>query len=701
MIELEVEGMDCNNCAASIERFLERKGLEDVYVNFSTKEVRFKLGDTDLSREEVVAGINRLGYQVVEEEAKAEKSWTLEKKLVISAIFTLPLLLQHLVMVAGIHPAWFDNYWLQLGICLPPFIIGFLHFGRSALSSVRGGVPNMDVLIFIGSTAAFVYSLIGTLLQDGDLIFYETSATIITLVLLGNWLEKRAVQQTTSAIEDLTRLQVECARKIMPSGTVIEIDKNEIEKGDILQVNEGDKIPADGVITKGKASIDESMLTGESVPVEKEAGDEVIGASLLSSGNIQMEVTATGSGSILGRMIELVKTAQREKPPIQRLADRISAVFVPVVLAISLLTLLLGHWAFDLSFQQALMNAIAVLVISCPCAMGLATPTAVMVGVGRLAKNGILIRGGDTVERFTKVDRMVFDKTGTLTTGRFRIQNIQYHNTDEKTVNALVYKLEQHSSHPIADSLVREMQDRLNGLNVDLQEVKEEKGVGVMAVDEAGNDYKIGSGRILSEPKNESGQWVYLTKNGDLMASIELADELKEDASDTIRYLKRQGFHPVIISGDSESKTAEVAAALEIEEYYAEKLPEEKLELIEKLSKDKRTAMVGDGINDAPALARADVGVSLSDASQAAISSAQVVLLNGKLGHLKRAVGISRHTVLTIRQNLFWAFAYNIVAIPIAAMGFLNPMWGALFMAFSDVVVIGNSIRLKHKKVDK
>lgn len=698
IVELEVDGMDCNNCAMSISRYLERKGLEDVFVNFQTREVRFRRNDEKLSVEQVKGGINKLGYQVVEPE-QPEPWWTLERKLWISAAFTLPLLLHHLLMMAGSGLPFLHNNWVQFFLCLPPFLIGFIHFGKSAISSIRGGVPNMDVLIFIGSTAAFIYSVIGTLMHEHDYIFYETSATIITLVLVGNWLEKRAVQQTTTAIGELTRLQVEKARKVMPSGTIISIDWEELRIGDILQVNEGDKIPIDGLVLEGEAQVDESMLTGESEPVIKSVEDEVIGASLVVGGNIRLKVTAIGKDTVLNQMIELVKTAQQDKPALQRLADRISAIFVPVVLTIALLTYAIGHWGFGLAAQQALMNAIAVLVISCPCAMGLATPTAVMVGVGRLARNGILVKGGQTVETFAQVKNFVFDKTGTLTTGRFRIKNIDYKTNDHKKVNALIHRIEQYSSHPIAQSLVREMAGRVNGLELGPLKVEEIKGGGLVAVDETGVSYKIGSGRLVGKESTGAGQQVYLTANGEILATIEIEDELKEESGALVTYLKKEGLHPVILSGDKQTKTAEVAAKLGVEEFYAEQRPEEKLTKIEEISQRAPTAMVGDGINDAPALARATIGVSLSNASQAAIQSAQMVLLNGQLDHLPKAVMISKATVKTIRQSLFWAFAYNIVAIPIAAVGLLNPMWGALFMAFSDVVVIGNAVRLRRKKL--
>jgi Cu+-exporting ATPase len=699
IVELKVDGMTCNNCAASLNRYLERKGMEEVYVNFQTKEVRYRKGHSSISEEQVKSGIHKLGFSVVEEENQRPPFWTMEKKLLVSAIFTLPLLLHHILMSVGVSIPLLDNYWVQMAICGPVFLIGLFHFGRSAWSSLKGGVPNMDVLIFIGSTAAFVYSLYGTLIWDANYIFYETSATIITLVLVGNWLEKRAVEQTTTAIGELTKLNADKARKVTRSGTVIELDVKEINLGDTLQVNEGDKVPLDGIVLSGNASIDESMLTGESLPVEKEQGEEVVGGGIVLSGNFHMEVTAVGRQTVLNQMIELVKTAQQDKPDIQRLADKISAIFVPAVLGIALLTFLLGYFVFGITSQQALLNSIAVLVISCPCAMGLATPTAVMVGVGRLAKNGILVKGGQTLEALSGVRKMVFDKTGTLTTGDFKIGNLQYYTEDRAYVHRLIYELEKHSSHPIAHSLLKAMEKLPKSEGVELLNVEERKGRGVYATAREGNEIAIGSGRILQK-QMEGDHHLWLRSGDKVLAGIDISDDIKEDAGQLIDYLKSRQIQPVLLSGDKETKTAAVARQLGIDEYYAEQLPAQKLEIISGLSEEASTAMVGDGINDAPALAKASVGISLSNASQVAIQSAQIVLLSGSMSRLKKALSICQATVLTIKQNLFWAFAYNIVAIPVAAMGFLNPMWGALFMAVSDVIVIGNSIRLKYKKVN-
>ncbi len=699
IVELKVEGMDCANCAAGITRFLERRGLEEVYVNFQTKEVRFRENPDRISLEEVKQGIRKLGYEVVEPES-SQAWWTLRRKLIFSAAFTLPLLLNHLAMVAGIHNAWLHEPLVQCLFCLPVFTLGALHFGRSAWNSFRGGIPNMDVLIFIGGGSAFVYSIVGLFYREADYIFFETSATIFTLVLLGNWIEHKAVARTTMAIGALSRLQVQQARRILPSGTVVMTAYEELEPGYILQVNEGDKVPADGRILGGTLVLDESMLTGESLPVERIPEQEVFGGALVISGNATITVTAVGRDSLLGQMIELVKTAQSNKPAIQRLADRISAVFVPVVLGIAILTFLGNYLIFEVPFQKSLMNAIAVLVISCPCAMGLATPTAVMVGVGRLAKNGVLIKGGQTLEIFANIRRIVFDKTGTLTTGQFEIQDIVYHTPEHLRVNALVYHLEKHSSHPIAQSLVYAMEHKQGDVALGPLNVLEEKGTGITAQDEEGNVYKVGSRRVYYESgEPPSPASVYLTRNNQLLAEFFLEDELKPEAPEVIRQLSREGIESVIISGDHRDKTARVATLLGIHDFHAEQLPEEKLELIAAYAREKPTAMVGDGINDAPALAKATIGISLSNASQAAMQSAQIILLNGRLDYLPKALAICRHTVLTVRQSLGWAFAYNIIAIPIAAVGLLNPMWGALFMAFSDIVVIGNAIWLQYKNI--
>ncbi|RKR82361.1 Cu+-exporting ATPase [Mucilaginibacter gracilis] len=694
MIELNVTGMHCNNCALSIHKLLEKKGFQNIFVDFASEEVKFSTTD-DSVLPEVIKNIEGLGFKVVDDlnlnnEHFYEK---VENKFLFSLFFTIPLLLH---MVLPWH--FFHNPIVQLILCLPVFILGCMHFGKSAYNSIKGGVPNMDVLIFVGSSSAFIYSLIGTIQNLGpDYLFYETCATIITLVLLGNAFEKRSVSQTTSAVKDLVKIQQVTANRILNGETEI-ISARDVRPGDILQVNQGDKVPVDGDVLSGDAAIDESMLTGESIPVEKTKYSTVIGGTIVQHGNIRMIATKVGSNTVLSQIIELMKKAQSAKPPVQKLGDKVAAIFVPVVIGVALLTFGLSYWLFDVSFQKALMHAIAVLVISCPCAMGLATPTAVMVGLGRAAKNGILIKGGDTIEAIANTKYVVFDKTGTLTTGKFRIQEIKTEIDDIEKIRGLIFSIEERSNHPIAQSLVRELKS-LPLKKVILKSVTEQKGLGMRAEDIEGNNYFLGSGLKSNKADNGADFNLFLYQNQQLLAQISIEDEIKPDAKELITQLKKMNIIPVLLSGDRKSKCIQVADAIGITEIHAEKLPEQKLSIIDLYKQKGKTVMIGDGINDAPALTQADVGVSMNDASQVAIQSARVILLNTDLHSVVKFLQISKHTLITIKQNLFWAFAYNIVAIPMAAIGLLNPMLGAFAMAFSDVVVIGNSLRLKGKKL--
>ena len=701
---LHIEGMDCANCAAGITKSLQKSGMENVHVDFATGEAVFHINDKNTLKP-AIKGIESLGYKVIDSKLKAEnegKLSTIEKRFYFTLPFTIVLFFSHMIFS---HDFILNKPFVQLIICLPVFIIGIMQFGKSAFGSVRIGVPNMDVLIFIGSTAAFIYSLAGMYLYDAhaahNFLFFETTATIITLVLLGNVLEHRSVKQTTSAIKDLSALSVSTAKIVglqFGKEVITEINYKDIPVGAILQVNTGDKIPLDGEIISGEASIDEAMLTGESIPSEKTIFDKVIGGTILLSGNFRMRAEKVGNDTTLSKIIDLVKKAQQAKPNIQKLGDKISSIFVPIVLGISILTFCISFFVFHVALQDAMMRSIAVLVISCPCAMGLATPTAVMVGIGRAAKRGILIKGGNTLEEFAKIKNIVFDKTGTLTTGEFQIKNITNHNSTEQEVKEILFQLEQHSSHPIAKSIVKE----LKGTSVTkvFTNISEEKGQGITAIDTDKNEYKIGSYKIAKHLSKDDTHNVYILKNDTLIATLDLADELKANVKETILSLGVAGINSILLSGDNKAKCAALANKAGITTIYSEQTPSQKLEIIEKLNSKNSTAMVGDGINDAPALAKASVGVSLSNATQVAIQSAQIILLkHNDLSSLAEAHLISKHTLITIKQNLFWAFFYNVVAIPIAVAGLMNPMVGALAMAFSDVIVIGNSIRLKTKKL--
>ncbi|MCF6402409.1 cadmium-translocating P-type ATPase [Chitinophaga filiformis] len=697
-ISCKVRGMHCTNCAQSVSRYLENKGMQDVNVSFATEELSFTLPEGITSASDVLNGINQMGYQIIlPDQPQPRHSFlnTLTFKFFFCAVFTAPLLLH-----MWVNWAWLHNTYVQLALSTPVYLMGMWHFGRSAWRSLVNRLANMDVLITLGATAAYGYSLTGTLLQLGsDYMFYETAAAIITLVFLGNLLEERSVKQTTTAIADLARMQVTTARLIQEHGNhehIQIVDNQTLKPGDKVLVNTGDKIPMDGTIYWGSGHINESMITGESSPVAKSEKHKVIGGTILEEGSIKMFITATGKDTVLSYIIELVKQAQSAKPNMQKLADRISGVFVPLVLGIAIATFL--GWLIwgNVTAGEAIMKSIAVLVIACPCAMGLATPAAVMVGLGRAAHNGILIKGANTLEAFKDIKYVVLDKTGTLTTGKLQVGKYHFEGMTEQEFKKIVYSLEKYSSHPIARSL--------SGLwkgegETPLQQVREIKGRGMQAKDAADNEWQLGSFAMAEKVTSDDSHNIYLLKNGQLAGWIDFTDEIRPDAASMVKQLQQRGIKPVLLSGDTARKCRELAAQTGITEVFAGQTPEQKLQKIDALMKGAAVAMVGDGINDAPALARASIGISLSDATHVAMQSANVILLNNRLSSLPLALGLGRHTYLTIKQNLFWAFIYNIIAIPFAAFGVLSPISGAGIMALSDIVLAVNSVRLRYKRV--
>ena len=555
------------------------------------------------------------------------------------------------------------------------------------------------MLIAVGATAAFVYSLVGTLWHNMDYIFYETAATIITLVFLGEWVENRSVVLTQKELTKLSKQQKVMANMIAfddeHKEIILPVENNQLRVGDLVLIKSGEEVPADCKILWGDAHVNEALLTGESKPVSKHKKDLLTGGSLLTNGTVKAQVTAVGKDTVLSNIVNLVKQAQSEKPPVQQLADKISAVFVPVVIGISIISFLLNYFVFDISGTNSLMRSIAVLVISCPCAMGLATPAAIAVGLGRAAKNGILFRNAKSLELFKNIKVIVFDKTGTLTKGNLTISKFES-SINEEEFKKIIFSLEKYSNHPIAKAIT----DTWKTSNtIQWKKVEEIKGLGVVAEDAEGNTYKIGSHKIISGQTKESSHAAYLLKNNLLIGWIDVEDEIRTEAEAVIKYFHSKGIKTVLLSGDSLERTNAVATQLGIDEVYAEKSPDEKLKIIEQLNSITPVAMVGDGINDAPALAKATVGISLSDATQLAMQTAQVVLMNKGIQHLPLALGLGKHTFSTIKGNLFWAFIYNVVAIPIAAVGLLQPGIAALAMGLSDVVLAINSVWLNYKKV--
>ncbi len=696
--ELKVDGMSCATCAQTISAFLLRKGLTEVFVDFTSGEVRFK-GVTEKILPEIKTEIENLGYHIVDETKPEEKGKILssiESKFYFSLVFTLPLWLPMLFSFPLLH-----SFYFQFAFALPVYLLGAWYFGKSGFHSLKSGSPNMDVLIFIGSSSAFFYSILnGLVLNDAHNLFFETSSSIITLVILGNLIEHRSVKQTRTAIAALMKLQPSVAKLISFYGdekfeVITEVHTHEIKKENYILINTGDKIAADGIIVWGNGDADESMITGESIPLKKEMNENIIGGTTLVSGSVKIKVTAIGKESTLNQIIKLVKNAQSRKPKLQKLADRITGWFVPAVLIAASIAFLMNYFLLKAGVTHSIMNSVAVLVIACPCAMGLATPTAVMVGLGRSARKGILIKGSDTLETLSTIKQIVFDKTGTLTTGKFSIKDLKIIEGDESEIKSVIVGLEKFSSHPIATSLVSELK---TFVAKKFNNVHEEKGVGVTATDESGNKYSIGSSLLLNDSSIENHHNIYVFKNEKLIAWIDLEDEIKEGALEVIQFFKAKGIKTIMLSGDKKDRCELVAKALNIDEFFAEQKPEDKLNFIHKCVTLAPTAMVGDGINDAPALAQSNLGISLSNATQVAIDSAQIILLKGNLKNLIEAFSIGRITLQTIRQNLFWAFFYNVLAIPIAALGFLSPTIAALSMAFSDVIVVGNSLRLKIRK---
>ena len=704
--------MDCSNCALTIRKYLEKEGVQNIRVNFVDGDVAFEVNGNS-SAQQIHKGIDALGYKVTGT-LEADKAGAPVQKMnihlkytLICLPFTLVLLLHMVHDRTGWH--WLMNPWLQLSLCLPVYLVGMSYFGKSAVKSLRNGIPNMNVLIAVGATAAFAYSLTGTLMNLGeDYLFYETAATIITLVFFGNYLESASIQSTQKALQGLAKSQKTVANMIAfdehHQEVIMPVDNKDLRSGDLILIKSGELVPADCKILWGNASVNESIITGESLPLEKHPKDLLIGGSMLADGTVKAQVTAAAADSALANIVNLVKQAQGEKPPVQQMADKISAIFVPAVIGIAVLTFIINYFILQ-DFTASLMRSIAVLVISCPCALGLATPAAVAVGLGRAARNGVLFRNAKSLELFKDIRQVVFDKTGTLTTGELTIDRFQTINDNitEDELKRITFSLEKYSGHPIAKSIAAAWKTSLPGRqatnDIRWAKIEEIKGLGIKATSKEGDEYLAGSYKAASTLTTDNTHNVYIIKNNELIGWIDVKDEIRPEAKSVINYLRKKGITTYLLSGDSKIKCEQLAAAVGIDKVMAEQTPDQKLTAIESLTLQAPTAMIGDGINDAPALAKATIGISLSDASQIAIQTADVVLMNHGLKNLPLSLGLGRHTFITIKQNLFWAFCYNVVAIPVAALGFLNPMFGALAMGLSDVVLGINSGRLFVKKV--
>jgi len=738
-VEFPVEGMSCASCVAKIEKALrETKGVVRAAANLALGRVRVEFLPTEIASPQLKKAIESAGYKVIEagegeavdyERAAREREYRgLKRDFLISLCLTVPVFVGSMFHGAAFLPAFLHNSAVLWALTTPvQFWIG-LRFYRGAWAALRHRTADMNTLIAVGTSAAYLASAAAVVFPDffrfggrEPDVYFETAAVIITLILFGRLLEARAKGRASEAIRKLAGLQPKTARLIR-EGREADIPVGELAVGDIVLVRPGERIPVDGRVESGNSSVDEAMITGESLPVAKRPGDEVIGATINKSGSFTFQATKVGKDTALAQIIKLVEEAQGSKAPIQRLADVIAGVFVPVVISVAVLTFLV--WlvfgpAPGLRF--AILNFVAVLIIACPCALGLATPTAVLVGTGRGAEHGILIKGGESLETAHKLDTLVFDKTGTLTKGEPEVTDIApappY---DERTLLAAVAAVERLSEHPLAEAVV----DRARREGIELAEASDFRAVegqGVEAV-VSGKPILVGSAGFLAangarpaddlmaragELAGEGKTTVFAAVDGRSAGLFAVADALKESSVRAVRRLRDMGVNVVMLTGDNRSAAEAVARAAGIDEVRSELRPEDKVAVIRELQKaGKRVGMVGDGINDAPALAQADIGIAVGTGTDVAMEASDITLIKGDLTAVVAALELSRRTIRTIKQNLFWAFAYNTAGIPVAAGALypffgvlLDPMIAAAAMAFSSVSVVTNSLRLKRVKL--
>ncbi len=720
--ELDVFGMTCAACSNRIEKVLNKQeGVKHATVNLTTEtaSIEYNPGLTDVKA--LIEKIKNVGYDAKPKAEAAEKQTHKEKelkhqktKLIISAVLAAPLLVTMLVHLFNMTiPDIFMNPWFQFALATSvQFIIGW-QFYVGAYKNLRNGGANMDVLVALGTSAAYFYSLYEAFKTIGNPeymphLYFETSAVLITLILFGKYLEARAKSQTTNALSSLLNLQAKEAR-VIRNGEETMIPVDQVVVGDRLVVKPGEKIPVDGIVVKGRTSVDESMITGESIPIEKEEDAGLIGSTINKNGSIVMEATKVGKDTALASIVKVVEEAQGSKAPIQRLADVISGYFVPIVVGIAILTFIV--WIAFVQpgqFESALVAAIAVLVIACPCALGLATPTSIMVGTGRAAESGILFKGGEHLERTHQLNAIVLDKTGTITKGKPEVTDFT---GDEETLQLLA-SAEKGSEHPLAGAIVAYATEK----NMDFVEVDEFDAIPGHGIEakisgkqvlvgnrKLMNDYQIdmkGNEEELVEFETNGKTAMLIAIDGKYRGIVAVADTIKETAPQAIRELKEQGLEVIMLTGDNERTAQAIAKQVGIDQVIAGVLPEEKADKVKEIQdKGKKVAMVGDGVNDAPALVTADIGIAIGTGTEVAIEAADLTILGGELLLIPKAIRISHATIRNIRQNLFWAFGYNTAGIPVAAIGLLAPWIAGAAMALSSVSVVSNSLRLKRVKL--
>ena len=729
--EFLITGMTCAACSSRIEKVLGKmEGVNTANVNLALESGTVEYNPSKLKPSDIIARIEKAGYGATEKVEKSENAESfrqkeLEKqqgKFVFSMILTIPLLwamVSHFTFTSFIYlPDMLMNPWVQLALATPvQFFIGW-QFYTGAYKALKNKSANMDVLVALGTSAAYVYSLylsvesIGSGAHMVDL-YFETSAVIITLIILGKLFEVRAKGRSSEAIKKLMGLQAKTAL-VFRDGKELEVPLDEVLVGDIVSVKPGEKVPVDGEITEGQSAVDESMLTGESIPVDKKTGDTVYGSTINKNGFLKMKATKVGKETALAQIIRIVEQAQGSKAPIQRLADKISGIFVPIVVGIAILTFLVWYFIVDPgNFAQALVNLIAVLVIACPCALGLATPTSIMAGSGRSAELGILFKGGEHLEQTHRITTVVLDKTGTVTNGAPVLTDVKFESgVDEAALLGLVGTAEKQSEHPLAQAIVEGIREK--GIEFGIVDSFEAiPGYGIEA--NIGSDHVIvGTRKLMNKHgiavettedsirslETEGKTAMLIAVNSEYKGIIAVADTIKDTSKAAVKRLKDLGLEVVMMTGDNERTAHAIAALAGIDNVIAEVLPEQKAEQVANLQKQgKKVAMVGDGINDAPALVTADIGMAIGTGTDVAMEAADITLMRGDLNSIADAIIMSKKTITNIKQNLFWAFAYNSLGIPIAVLGFLAPWVAGAAMAFSSVSVVLNALRLQKVKL--
>ncbi|PKL88402.1 MAG: copper-translocating P-type ATPase [Ignavibacteriae bacterium HGW-Ignavibacteriae-2] len=741
---LPVEGMTCAACVARVEKIVGTfEGVKNINVNFASEKIAFETENENVNLEKIAEAVDEYGYKIKLAESVAGTSKSedflnpgaikeekddhynkLKNDFIVALIFTLPVFMASMLM----DFQWFQNVWplsmpqtqkIMLVLTTPIIFISGKRFFIIAWNNIKHFSAEMNTLVAIGTASAYGYSVMSTLFPEsvsisGQMphVYFETAAVIITLILMGRLLEHRAKRKTRGAIKELMGLRPKTAR-ILENGKEVEVNLNDLLIGQIVVVRPGEKIPADGLIEIGSSAVDESMLTGESIPVQKNKNDRVIGGTINKTGSFNFRITALSEKSVLGRIIQMVEDAQGSKAPIQKLADKVASVFAPVVIVIALVTLVV--WlvvAPELGISNALIHFVAVLIIACPCALGLATPTAIMVGTGLGAKRGILIKDAESLEIANKINRVVFDKTGTITEGKPTVTDIIPWHIEKNDLLRIVASVENKSEHPLANSIV-EYAEKLNMDMLEVESFNSITGLGLSAIVNS-EAVIIGNKKLMSEYSIKSDELndkfnslsdegktvIFVARDGELLGLLAIADPIKQSSAEAVKKLNSAGIKVTMLTGDNKGTAEAIALQAGIENFVAEVMPEDKARIIKEYqAKGEIVAMVGDGINDAPALAQADIGIAIGTGTDVAIETAGITLVKGDLSGVERAINLSHKTIKTIKQNLFWAFIYNTIGIPLAAFGLLNPMIAALAMAFSSVSVVTNSLRLKKAKI--